>query len=109
MQNDATEVLIATLAPAACAQRHAHPAWDRYLQWSVLLLAAFNLLWFARRLLAIFLPWDAALVPVTTSGCEEEALFSLWRFAHGEAVYSDPTLLPYAISYFNWLFYLVYG
>jgi hypothetical protein len=44
-----------------------------------------------------------------TTGLEEEALFSIWKFIHGQAVYSDPFAIPFAASYFNWLFYSAYG
>src|SRR5436190_1377515 len=57
----------------------------------------------------VILPWNPELMPATTSGCEEEALFSIWKFTQGQAVYSDPAAVPYAISYFNWLFYWSYG
>lgn len=46
---------------------------------------------------------------ILTSGLEEEALFSIWKAVHGQAVYSDPFAIPFAASYFNWLFYAVYG
>ncbi len=46
---------------------------------------------------------------LTTSGAEEEALASIWRFIHGQAVYTDPRVIPYTASYFNWLFYASYG
>lgn len=44
-----------------------------------------------------------------TSGLEEEALFSIWKVTQHEPVYADPFQIPYAISYFNWLFYASYG
>lgn len=44
-----------------------------------------------------------------TSGCEEEALFSVWKAAHGQEVYNNPWLPPFSASYFGWLFYEVYG
>jgi hypothetical protein len=46
---------------------------------------------------------------VITSGCEEEALFSIWKFIHGQEVYADPAAIPYAASYFNFIFYKTYG
>lgn len=45
----------------------------------------------------------------TTSGAEEEALASIWRFIHGQPVYTDPRVVPFTASYFNWLFYALYG
>jgi hypothetical protein len=44
-----------------------------------------------------------------TSGLEEEALFSVWKVSQHQPVYADPFQIPYAISYFNWLFYATYG
>lgn len=44
-----------------------------------------------------------------TSGFEEESWFAMWRFAHGQPVFADPTRLPFAGTYFNWLFYGAYG
>src|SRR5215213_1957343 len=77
------------------------------LQWGILLLAAINLAWTIRRLLPVF--WDPALTPVVTTNCEEEALFAIWKFIQGQPAYSDPAALPFAVSYFNWLFYWFYG
>ncbi len=51
----------------------------------------------------------AMLGQVTTTGCEEEGLFSIWRFCRGEPVYADSSAIPFAASYFNWLFYAAYG
>jgi hypothetical protein len=45
----------------------------------------------------------------TTSGAEEEALASIWRFIHDQPVYTDPRAIPYTASFFNWLFYAGYG
>lgn len=44
-----------------------------------------------------------------TSGAEEESSFALWKYVHNQPVYSDPTRIPFAASYYNWLFYSVYG
>jgi hypothetical protein len=79
------------------------------LEWAVIVLALINVAFTVRRLLPIFSPADPALLPVVTTGCEEEALFSIWKFVQGQPVYSDPSSVPYAISYFNWLFYWLYG
>lgn len=46
---------------------------------------------------------------IITSGCEEESLFAIWKFANGQPVYSNPETIPYAVSYFNFLFYKSYG
>ena len=44
-----------------------------------------------------------------TTACEEESLFALWKRAHGEAVYSDSSKVPFSQAYFNWFFYEAYG
>lgn len=44
-----------------------------------------------------------------TSGCEEEALFSVWKVTHGFPAYTSPWLPPFSHSYFGWLFYELYG
>lgn len=44
-----------------------------------------------------------------TSGCEESSLFSIWKYIHGYEVYGSPYKVPFAASYFNWLFYSFYG
>lgn len=46
---------------------------------------------------------------LTTSGWEHESLFAIWKFIHGMPVYADPMKLPYALSFYNWLFYESYG
>ena len=48
-------------------------------------------------------------VYVGTSGAEEESLFAIWKWTQGQAVYGPAFRPPFAISYFNWLFYWVYG
>lgn len=44
-----------------------------------------------------------------TSGCEEEALFSLWKVMVKEPLFTDWSYPPYAVSYYNWAFYWFYG
>lgn len=44
-----------------------------------------------------------------TSGAEEESTFALWKAVHGLPVYADPYVPPFAATYYNWLFYAVYG
>jgi hypothetical protein len=44
-----------------------------------------------------------------TSGCEEEAWFSVWKAVKGFPVYNDPWAPPFSGSYFGWLFYETYG
>jgi len=45
---------------------------------------------------------------VVTSGAEEEAVMSLFRAMTGEP-YADPHRLPFSASYYNLLFYAVFG
>jgi hypothetical protein len=51
----------------------------------------------------------ATPLQLVTSGAEEESLAAVWRFAHGQHVYTDPRVIPFTAGYFNWLFYLAYG
>jgi len=44
-----------------------------------------------------------------TSGAEEESLFSIWKQIQGLPVYADPHRIPFAASYYNWLFFQTYG
>ncbi|MBI1977876.1 MAG: hypothetical protein HYS55_03905 [Candidatus Omnitrophica bacterium] len=44
-----------------------------------------------------------------TSGSEEQSFLSLWKFIHGQPVYTDPHKIPFTSSYLNWLFYGFYG
>jgi Dolichyl-phosphate-mannose-protein mannosyltransferase len=46
---------------------------------------------------------------VFTSGAEGESLFAIWKWMHGEKVFAYPFDQPFAISYFNWMFYWTYG
>ena len=47
---------------------------------------------------------------ITTSGYEEESLYALWKYLYRpQEVYSDFHNMPFAASYFNWLFYSAYG
>jgi len=82
---------------------------QRAIRWLALIVVVVSAVVFARRGLTV---WQAALVaPGTTitSGFEEESLLAVWRGVHGQAVYADPTRLPYAAAYFNWLFYVAYA
>lgn len=63
-------------------------------------------LWFIRTSSAVNLERPYLGV---TSGCEEEALFSVWKVAHGFPAYNSPWLPPFSHSYFGWLFYESYG
>ena len=53
--------------------------------------------------------WQWSLGRLTSTGCEEEALFPIWKAATGQAVYADADQMPFSASYYNWLFYAVYG
>ena len=44
-----------------------------------------------------------------TSGAEEESLFSIWKQIRGLPVYADPHRIPFAASYYNWLYYETFG
>ena len=46
---------------------------------------------------------------IITSGDEQASLFSVWKAINGLAVYTDPTRSPYAMSFFNGLFYFSYA
>jgi hypothetical protein len=46
---------------------------------------------------------------VQTSGFEAESYFAIWKYIHDLTVFPDPTQIPFAASYFNWLFYHAYG
>jgi hypothetical protein len=63
-------------------------------------------LWLVRTCYAI-----SFVLPYTllTTGCEEESIFSIWKFVAHQSVYTDPHRIPFASSYFNWGYYLIYG
>lgn len=44
-----------------------------------------------------------------TSGAEHESLLSIWKEIRGQLVYADPHDIPFAASYYNWLYYWIYG
>lgn len=44
-----------------------------------------------------------------TTGCEEEDLFSVWKFVQGLPVYTDPLQAPYTASCYNFGYYALYG
>lgn len=46
---------------------------------------------------------------VITSGTDEETALILWKYVHGERLYSDPNKFPFTATYYNWLFYVFYG
>lgn len=56
--------------------------------------------------------WEiSSLAPgvAITSGFEQESFYALWRVVHGGETYPDPHRVPFAASYFNWLFYAGYA
>lgn len=53
--------------------------------------------------------WSSSITRLTNTGCEEEAFFGIWKFMQGQPVYTDSHLLPFSVSYYNWLFYVFYG
>lgn len=75
-----------------------------------------GLLWVATGLCLVV--WAVRIGPLAlsaepsligTSGCEEEAWFSIWKAVQGLPVYGDPWVPPFAGSYFGWLFYKTYS
>lgn len=48
-------------------------------------------------------------IDLLTSGKEEESLFAIWKYIYDQPIFKDPYTIPYAASYFNWLFYYFYG
>ena len=46
---------------------------------------------------------------LTTSGAEYESLFVIWKYIQGLPVYVDQTRIPFAGTYYNWLYYTFYG
>lgn len=46
---------------------------------------------------------------VVTSGWEQESLMALWAFLHDLPLYPPVTAIPFRMSVYNWLFYVVYG
>ncbi len=56
-----------------------------------------------------FLFFNPAPSLALSSGCEEEALFTIWRFIEGQPIYMSFQDIPYASAYFNFGFYFLYG
>ena len=52
--------------------------------------------------------FDAPIHNVT-SGWEQESLFAMWKWLNDVAIYTEPRQIPYSISFYNWLFYELYG
>ncbi len=84
-------------------------AWQRAATLMALICAFLSAGVFVRRGLAA---WEAAGVApglAITSGCEEESFLSVWRAVHHQEAYADAAHVPYAATYFNWLFYAGYA
>jgi hypothetical protein len=54
--------------------------------------------------ISFFEPLQAA-----TRGCEYESSFVFWKYLNGEPVFVDQTRIPFAGTYYNWLYYWSYG
>ncbi|MFC1681592.1 hypothetical protein ACFL1S_07420 [Pseudomonadota bacterium] len=46
---------------------------------------------------------------IETSGFEVSSLYAMWKWVKGLPIYADTFAIPYAASYFNFMFYLFYG
>ncbi|MGH6662172.1 MAG: hypothetical protein ACREB6_11580 [Rhodospirillales bacterium] len=46
---------------------------------------------------------------MTTSGVEYESLYAIWKYMHGLTVYADHTRIPFAGTFYNWVYYAFYG
>lgn len=44
-----------------------------------------------------------------TRGCEYESSYVFWKYVAGLPVFVDPTRIPFAGTYYNWLYYAFYG
>jgi hypothetical protein len=44
-----------------------------------------------------------------TSGAEYESLYVIWKYVNELTVYADHTRIPFAGSFYNWLYYYFYG
>lgn len=44
-----------------------------------------------------------------TSGAEYESLYVIWKVVHGLPAYADQSLIPFAGTFYNWLYYYFYG
>ena len=73
--------------------------------WSVVAGLAIILL-AVRTMHALFTPEPTQAL---TSGAEYESLYAIWKFVHGLTLYSDQNRIPFAGTYYNWLYYALYG
>ncbi|NQU60689.1 MAG: hypothetical protein HQ512_06135 [Rhodospirillales bacterium] len=46
---------------------------------------------------------------LTTSGWEQETLYPIWKALNGHVVYPDPYKIPFAATFYNWLFIEAYA
>lgn len=44
-----------------------------------------------------------------TRGCEYESSYVFWKYVSGLPIFVDPTRIPFAGTYYNWLYYVFYG
>ena len=45
----------------------------------------------------------------STSGAEYESLYVIWKYINGMTIYSDHMKIPFAGTFYNWLYYVFYG
>ncbi|MDI1249718.1 MAG: hypothetical protein PSV13_12710 [Lacunisphaera sp.] len=83
--------------------------WDHLIPGLALVCVLLSVAVFVRRGQAAIQAGTTAPGVAVTSGYEEESLFALWKAVHHQPVYTDATRLPFAASYFNWLFYHAYA
>lgn len=46
---------------------------------------------------------------LVTSGAEYESLYVIWKYINGLTVYADHTRIPFAGTFYNWVYYFFYG
>ncbi len=44
-----------------------------------------------------------------TSGAEYESLYVIWKYVQGLTLYADHTRIPFAGTFYNWIYYYFYG
>ena len=89
-------------SPTTHSARLQSPLFRRVLQ-VVVLLGCLLAAW------SVVQGWQWSHARLTSTGCEEEALFPIWKAAQGLPVYADSDEVPFSVSYYNWLFFAVYG
>jgi hypothetical protein len=45
----------------------------------------------------------------STSGAEYESLYVVWKYINGMTIYADHMKIPFAGTFYNWLYYVFYG